>query len=155
MGLADFSLLFCRTISSLEVEAISFSSHSPPDWTVVSRGVLRRLGGGCRGVSEARLQKRLRSSCWHAGLPLAGARVRCSLFAHWLEETFMPLLGAEPRSETMEAPPTLSAKNTWAMVTGLSEGRCRCCCCRRCIKPDYKITHSAHTKFPLDIGDGF
>ena len=30
---------------SLEVEAIYFSSHSPPDWTVVSWGVSRRLGG--------------------------------------------------------------------------------------------------------------
>ena len=56
----------------------------------------------------------------------------------------MPFLGAEPRSEAMEAPPKPSAKNTWAMVTGLSRGRCYC----RRNKPDYKITHSAHTKFP-------
>jgi len=34
----------------------------------------------------------------------------------------MPFLGAEPRSEAMEAPPTPSATNTWAMVTGLSAG---------------------------------
>ncbi len=34
----------------------------------------------------------------------------------------MPCLGAEPRSEVMEALPTPSAKNTWAMATGLSEG---------------------------------
>ena len=37
---------------------------------------------------------------------------------HSLEETSMPCLGAEPRSEAMEAPPTPSAKNTWAMATG-------------------------------------
>ena len=30
----------------------------------------------------------------------------------------MPFLGTEPRSEALEAPPTPSAKNTWAMVTG-------------------------------------
>ena len=35
----------------------------------------------------------------------------------------MPFLGAEPRSEVTEAPPTPSAKNTWAMATGSSEGR--------------------------------
>ena len=34
----------------------------------------------------------------------------------------MPFLGAEPQSEAMEAPPMPSAKNTWAMATGLSEG---------------------------------
>ena len=36
----------------------------------------------------------------------------------------MPFFGAELRSEAMEAPPMLSAKNTWAMATGLSEGQC-------------------------------
>ena len=30
----------------------------------------------------------------------------------------MPFLGAKPRPEAMEAPPTPSAKNTWAMATG-------------------------------------
>ena len=30
----------------------------------------------------------------------------------------MPFLETEPRSEALEAPPTPSAKNTWAMATG-------------------------------------
>ena len=30
----------------------------------------------------------------------------------------MPFLGTEPRSEALEAPPTPSAENMWAMVTG-------------------------------------
>ena len=30
----------------------------------------------------------------------------------------MPFLGTEPRSEALEAPPTPSAENTWAMATG-------------------------------------
>ena len=30
----------------------------------------------------------------------------------------MPFLVAEPRSEALEAPPTPSAENTWAMATG-------------------------------------
>ena len=30
----------------------------------------------------------------------------------------MPFLVAEPRSEALEAPPTPSAENTWAMSTG-------------------------------------
>ena len=58
---------------------------------------------------------------------LVGACVSCSPFAHSLEETSMPCLGAEPRSEAMEAPPTPSAKNTWVMATGKNEGRWRCC----------------------------
>ena len=29
----------------------------------------------------------------------------------------MPFLGTEPRSEALEAPPTPSAENTWAMET--------------------------------------
>ena len=43
----------------------------------------------------------------HARPPLIGWRTRS-----------MPFLGAEPRSEATEAPPTPSAKNTWAMATG-------------------------------------
>ena len=30
----------------------------------------------------------------------------------------MPFLGTEPRSEALEAPPTPSAENTWAMAIG-------------------------------------
>ena len=30
----------------------------------------------------------------------------------------MPFLGMEPQSEALEAPPTPSVENTWAMATG-------------------------------------
>jgi len=62
----------------------------------------------------------------------------------------MPFLGAEPQSKATEAPPTLSAKNMWAMATGSSEGRWRCCSCSCCKNLTTKIICSAHTKFPLD-----
>ena len=113
------------------MEAIYFSSHSP------RRSASRRGSVVAFGTPASHW---LGHVC-DARPSLIGWR-KCS----------MPFLGAEPRSEVMEAPPTPSAKNTWAMATGLSEGRCRCCCCccccccSRCIKPDYKITHSAHTK---------
>ena len=95
---------FSRLSFSLEVGGVSFLDPR----LLIGRGVVGRLvvslpiGWGARG----------------ARLPLIGWRKRS-----------MPFLGVEPRSEAAEAPPTPSAKNTWAMATGSSEGRWRCCCC--------------------------
>ena len=82
-----------------------FPCPSPPDWT-----------RGCR-TTRGQPPDWLGHACC-ACPPLIGWRKRS-----------MPVLGAEPRSEATEAPPTPSAKNAWAMATGLSAGRCCCCCC--------------------------
>jgi len=72
----------------------------------------------------------------------------------------MPCLGAEPRSEAIEAPPTPLAKNTWAMATGSSARQWRCVVVvvedvvvvvvvvKTFFVVKKKITYSAHTKFP-------
>ena len=104
-----------------------------------SEGVASRLDEGLSGDSCLPFIGRAEHSIW-----LGGAAPEVVSPPDWLghacdarpsligwRKRSMPLLGAEPRAEATEAPPTPSAKNTWAMATGLSAGR-RCCC--RCNK---------------------
>jgi len=114
------------------------SSSSPAAQGHRSEGLASGLDEGLSGDSWLPFIGRAEHSLWLGGAAPEvvsppdwlgrACDVRPSLIG-WRKRS-MPLLWVEPRSEATEAPPTPSAKNTWAMATGLSAGWCRCCCCR-------------------------